>query len=308
MLFSKPQLLKDLAALIGAEFVGDPDFVVTGLNEVHKVQKGDLLFVDHPKYYDKALNSNATCILIDKAVDCPDQKALLISKDPFRDFNKLIAHFFPFIAVTEKMGNNVTVGDGTIIQPNCFIGNNVIIGKNCTIHSNVSIYDNCVRGDSVILHANVVIGSEAFYYQKRNGVYNKLLTCGRAIIEDDVEIGANSTIDKGVTGDTVIGRGTKIDNLVHVGHDTVVGKNCLFAAQVGIAGVTTIEDDVVLWGQVGVISDITIGKGAVVLAQSGVHKSLEGNTTYFGSPVSEARAKMKELAAFRKIPELIKKL
>jgi len=135
-----------------------------------------------------------------------------------------------------------------------------------------------------------------------------MLSCGRVVIHDNVEIGANSTIDKGVSGDTVIGKGSKLDNLVQVGHDTVIGKNCLFAAQVGIAGVVKIEDDVILWGQVGVQKDLTIGKGAVVLGQSGIPKSLEGNKTYFGSPVRDAREKMKELALIKQLPEIIEKL
>jgi UDP-3-O-[3-hydroxymyristoyl] glucosamine N-acyltransferase len=135
-----------------------------------------------------------------------------------------------------------------------------------------------------------------------------MYSCGRVLIHDDVEVGAGCTIDKGVSGDTVIGKGTKLDNHIHIGHDTVIGKNCLFAAQVGIAGVVTIEDDVILWGQVGVSKDLTIGKGAIVLAQSGIIKSLEQGKTYFGSPVQEAREKMKELALIKQLPEIIVKL
>jgi UDP-3-O-[3-hydroxymyristoyl] glucosamine N-acyltransferase len=153
-----------------------------------------------------------------------------------------------------------------------------------------------------------VLGADAFYFKRFPEGYEKMLSCGRVVIHDNVEIGANCTIDKGVSGDTVIGRGSKLDNLVHVGHDTVIGKNCLFAGQVGIAGVVKIEDDVILWGQVGVQKDITIGKGAVVLGKSGVPKSLEGNKTYFGSPVQEARQKMRELALVKQLPEVIEKL
>jgi UDP-3-O-[3-hydroxymyristoyl] glucosamine N-acyltransferase len=148
-----------------------------------------------------------------------------------------------------------------------------------------------------------VIGADAFYFKKRPAGYDKMLSCGRAIIRDRVEIGANCTVDKGVSGDTVIGEGTKFDNHVHIGHDTVIGKNCLFAAQVGVAGVVVVEDDVILWGQVGVQKDLVIGKGAVVLGQSGVPKSLEGGITYFGSPVREAREKMKELAMIKRLPK-----
>ena len=150
------------------------------------------------------------------------------------------------------------------IMPDAYIGNHVRIGKNCIIHPNVTILDHCIIGDNVIIQAGTVIGSDAFYYNKktnRDVHYKKMISCGRVIIEDCVEIGAGCTIDRGVSDDTVIGAGTKMDNMVHIGHDTVIGKNCLFAAQVGIAGATTIEDNVILWGQVGVSKTLTIGKG-----------------------------------------------
>ncbi|TNF25943.1 MAG: UDP-3-O-(3-hydroxymyristoyl)glucosamine N-acyltransferase, partial [Bacteroidetes bacterium] len=193
-------------------------------------------------------------------------------------------------------------------MPGVFIGKNVTIGDHCIIHPNVTIYDGCRIGDHVIIHSGTVIGADAFYYQRRSTGYAKLHSCGSVRIEDHVEIGASCTIDRGVTSETVIGHGTKIDNMVQIGHDTVIGKNCLFASQVGIAGVVTVEDDVILWGQVGVQKDLTIGKGAVVLGQSGLAKSLEGGITYFGSPVREAREKMKELALIKQLPTIIKEL
>jgi len=308
MKLKKPSSLKEIAALIKGKSIGKDDFPVTGFNEIHKVEKGDLTFVDHPKYYDKALQSAATIILINKEVECPPGKALIISDDPFRDYNILTTHFRKFRASEKLISDEATIGAGTVIQPGAFIGNNVAIGKNCLIHPGAVIYDHCMVGNNVIIHANTVIGSDAFYFKKRPEGYDKLISCGRVVIEDDVEIGACCTIDKGVSGDTVIGKGTKMDNHVHVGHDTVIGKNCLFAAQVGIAGVVTIEDDVILWGQVGVQKDLTIGKGAVVLGQSGIGKSLDGNKTYFGSPVRDARDKMKEIAMIKRLPELIQKL
>jgi UDP-3-O-[3-hydroxymyristoyl] glucosamine N-acyltransferase len=160
----------------------------------------------------------------------------------------------------------------------------------------------------VILHSGVVIGADAFYYKKRPAGYDRLLSCGKVVIEDNVEIGALSSIDRGVTGETVIGSGTKIDNHVQVGHDTKVGKNCLFASMVGISGACVIEDDVILWGQVGVPSKIRIGKGAVLLGQSAPAKSLEGGKTYIGSPADESMKKFPELAMIRKLPEIFVKL
>jgi len=301
--------LKEITSLIGgAEYEGSSDFLITGINEIHKVEKGDLTFVDHPKYYDKALNSAATTIIINKKVKCPENKALIFSENPFHDYNNLTLHFRPFEKATAPVSPSATIGEGTVLQPGVFVGNHVTIGKNCIIHANASIYDHCVIGDNVIIHSGAVIGSDAFYMKKEGGRYLKWNSCGRVVIQDDVEVGANCTIDRGVSGDTIIGQGTKMDNHIQIGHDTVIGKNCLFAAQVGIAGVVIVEDDVILWGQVGVQKDLTIGKGAVVLGQSGLAKSIEGNKIWFGSPVREAREKMKELALIKQLPGIIEKL
>jgi UDP-3-O-[3-hydroxymyristoyl] glucosamine N-acyltransferase len=300
MKFKSPQTLHTIAQLISAKYVGDDDFSITGINEIHVVEKGDIVFVDHPKYYSKALNSEATTILINKKVDCPEGKALLISDDPFRDFNKITTHFNPFIASKESISETASIGEGTVIQPNVFIGNNVQIGKHCLIHPNVTIYDNCVIGDHVTIHANTVLGADAFYYKNRPTGFDQLISGGRVVLENHVDLGASCTVDKGVTGDTTIKEGTKIDNQVHVGHDTVIGKKCLIASQTGIAGCVVIEDEVTIWGQVGTNSGITIGKGAVILGQTGVTKSIEGGKTYFGTPISESREKLKELAEIKR--------
>lgn len=300
MKFIKTLSLKQIASLLELEYVGNPNFEISGINEIHVVEKGDIVFVDHPKYYDKALNSAATTILINKKVECPIGKSLLISEDPFRDFNKLTLHFNPFIASKESISSSAIIGENTIIQPNVFIGNNVKIGKNCTIHPNVTIYDNSVIGNNVTIHANTVLGADAFYYKNRSEGFDKLISGGRVVLEDEVDLGASCTIDKGVTGDTKIGKGTKIDNQVHVGHDTVIGKKCLIASQTGIAGCVIIEDEVTIWGQVGTNSGITIGKGAIILGQTGVTKSVAGGKSYFGTPISESREKLKEMAEIKR--------
>jgi UDP-3-O-[3-hydroxymyristoyl] glucosamine N-acyltransferase len=301
MKFKSVQTLQKIASLIDATFVGESDFKISGINEIHVVEAGDIVFVDHPKYYEKALNSEATIILINKEVDCPEGKSLLISDNPFRDFNKITKHFSPFISSKVSIADTAIVGEGTIIQPNVFIGNNVSIGKNCLIHPNVTIYDNAIIGDQVIIHANTVLGADAFYYKNRPEGFDQLLSVGRVVVKNNVHIGASCTIDKGVTGNTTIGEGTKIDNQVHVGHDTKIGKKCLIASQTGIAGCVIIEDEVTLWGQVGTNSGITIGKGAVILGQTGVTKSVPGGKTYFGTPISESRAKLKELAFLKRL-------
>jgi len=308
MKFPKVYPLQEIANLLDCEFVGDKDFPVSGMNEIHVVEAGDIVFVDHPKYYDKALQSAATIILINKEVDCPEGKALLLSDDPFRDFNKLTHHFRPFRFSNVSISESAQIGEGTMIQPNTFIGHHVRIGQNCVIHSNVSIYDHTVIGDNVIIHAGTVLGADAFYYKKRPEGFDQLISGGRVVIHDNVGIGALCTIDKGVTGDTTIGEGTKLDNQVHVGHDTVIGKKCLIASQTGIAGCVIIEDEVTLWGQVGTTSGITIGAKAVIMGQTGVTKSVEGGKSYFGTPIEESREKLKQLANVKRIPEILNKL
>lgn len=308
MKFPQIHTLKQIATIISADYVGDPDFPVEGMNEIHVVTEGDIVFVDHPKYYDKALNSAATVILINKEVPCPEGKALLVSNDPFRDFNKLTEYFRPFEKSMAKIAESAEVGANTIIQPGVFIGNNVKIGDNCLIHSNVSIYDNTIIGNNVVIHANSVLGSDAFYYKTRPEGFDKLKSGGRVVIDHDVEIGACCTIDKGVSGDTFIGAGTKLDNLIQIGHDTIIGKKCLIASQVGIAGCVIIEDNVTVWGQVGMRSGITVKRGGVLMGKAGITKSTKADTIYTGNPAMEARLKLKEYAAVRKLPEIIDKL
>lgn len=303
MKFPRSYKLSEIAELVDCEYNGAQDHTITGINEIHVVESGDIVFVDHPKYYDKALNSAATTIIINKEVEAPAGKALIFSEDPFTTFNKITLHFSPKQAWHENTDNKID--PSAHIAPGVVLGHNIKIGARSVIHPNVVIYDNATLGNDVEIHSGTVIGSHAFYYKKANGEFTKMHSCGEVIIHDRAEIGAGCTIDKGVTGSTIIGEGTKIDNSVHIGHDTVIGKNCLVAAQVGIAGCVIMEDDITLWGQVGVRSDITIGKGAVVLAQTGISKGLEGGKTYFGSPVSESREKLKELANTRKIPGII---
>lgn len=311
MKFEKEVPVQWLADFLGAELIGDRNQIATGSNEIHKVTKGDISFVDFEKYYDKCLSSAASIIIINKAVDCPVGKTLLVVEDPFAEYVKLVKHFRPFQPLATIKSDSAIVGEGTTIQPGASVGNHVTIGRNCIIHSNVVLYDHTVIGDNCIIHGGSILGADAFYFKRRKEremQWDKLESCGRVVIGNDVEIGALCTIDKGVSGDTIIGDGTKLDNQVHIGHGCIIGKNCLFAAQVGVAGKTIIEDEVILWGQVGVNKDLTIGKGAVVYAQSGVPSSLEAGKVYFGSPVVEAREKMKEMNWIKRIPELWEKV
>lgn len=312
MKFSKPVTVQWIADLIKAEIVGNSSDEVFGINEIHKVEQGDLCFVDHPKYYDKCLNSEATHIIINtKNVNVPSGKNLLVVNEPFEAYLTIVNYFAPFTPAAKPVSDSAKIGEGTIIMPNVFIGKDVSIGNNCIIHPNVSLMDYTQIGNNVVIQAGTVIGSDAFYYntkKNRDVWYKRMQSCGNVIIEDDVEIGAGCTIDRGVTASTRIGAGTKIDNLVHIGHDTSIGKNCLFAAQVGIAGAVVIEDGVTLWGQVGVSKTLTIGTNTVVLAQSGVPSSLDANKIYFGSPAEDAQIKKREIVWIKRIPELWKKV
>lgn len=304
MKLKQPLSLQEISNLLKARSLGPENILVSGINEIHMVEPGDLTFVDHPKYYDKALNSKATTILINKEVMVPEGKNLIISDDPFRDYNFLTKYFAPIphpIDGKYSVGKNTKIGNGCIIYPGVVICDNVSIDDNSILYPNVVIYPETQIGKHVIIHAGSVIGSDAFYYKKRTDHYEKMHSCGGTHLADWVEIGSNCSIDRGVSGITRIGQGTKLDNQVHIGHDTVIGKNCIIAAQTGIAGVTTLEDDVILWGQVGVTKDITIGKGAIVSAKSGVSKSLEGGKSYFGVPAREFRKAYKELAALAKL-------
>lgn len=312
MKFASPVSVEWIADLIGAEVLGDAAAPARGINEIHRVESGDLCFADHPKYYDKCLNSAATFIIINtKEVAIPEGKALLVVDEPFEAYLKIVQHFRPFDPSYKSISDAATIGEGTVIMPNTFIGNHVTIGRECIIHPNVAILDYTTIGNNVVIQAGTVIGSDAFYYntkKNREMWYKRMQSCGNVVIEDSVEIGAGCTIDRGVTADTRIGAGTKMDNMVHIGHDVVIGKNCLFAAQVAIAGGTTLKDGVILWGQVGLSKTLTIGANVTVLAQSGVGKDLEDGKVYWGSPAEEALEKKKELIWVKRIPELWKKV
>ena len=293
MTFKSPQSLKTIAELINAKFIGDENFQVFGTNEIHRVKAGEIVFVNHPKYYNKALNSDATIILIDKEVACPEGKALLVSDDPFRDFNKINEHY-QGIQTFETTNQNLKIGENCKIHPSVIIGNDVTIGNNCMIFPNVVIGDRTVIGNNCIIQSGTVLGGDAFYYNKNAEGYRKMLSVGNVILEDHVEIGVNCSIDRGVTDSTIIKKGSKLDNLIQIGHDTVLGERTLVASGAMIAGCCIIEDDVQIWGQVGMASGKRVGKSAVLLGKTGVNRDLEGGKTYFGSLAEEFREYLKK--------------
>ncbi len=311
MQFPSPVSVDWLSEFTGAKVIGNREAFATGINEIHNVEEGDLVFVDHPKYFDKCLQSPASFIIINQEMEVPAGKTLLVVDDPFEVYQKIVNHFKPFVPSSVQVSASAVIGKNTVIMPNVFLGNQVTVGDNCILHPNVVVYDGCAIGDNVVIHAGTVIGSDAFYMntkKNRDTWYKKMTSCGTVKIEDDVEIGANCTIDRGVSAATIIGKGTKLDNLVHLGHEVVTGKNCLLAAQVGVAGGTVLGDGVILWGQVGVNKTISIGDNAIVMGQAGVTSSIAGNKTYWGTPIDEFYSKRKELVLLKRLPEIWEKI
>ena len=308
MKFDQPLSVDEVVSIIAQPVTvkGDASAWVTGINELHSVTEGDLTFVDCDKYYKRVLESNATFVILnDDTLPCPDGKVLIVSDDPLRDYLAVVRRFITFTPQTGNIHPSAKIGEGTVIQPCVCIGENVVIGKNCLIHSNVSIYANTIIGDNVIIHSNSTIGADGCYFQKRPDGWIKLESCGSVEIGNDVEVGCNCCIDKGVSGVTYIGDGTKFDNLVQVGHDTHIGKRVLLGAQCGIAGCTFIDDDCKIWAKSSVNKDLYIAKGTILLACSAIDKSVhEENATLFGVPAINATTKWKEMVYERKLPSL----
>jgi UDP-3-O-[3-hydroxymyristoyl] glucosamine N-acyltransferase len=299
MKLNTPIPVRDLAKRYNMKLIGNENQLIYGINEIHKVEEGDLTFVDVEKYYDKSIHSAATIILINKEVEAPNGKTLLITETPFDVYNQLVLETRPIIPQMHAISETAYIHPSAIIEANVTIGHYAVIGANSRIQCNSVIGEYSVIGNNVNIQQGVVIGSDAFYFKKTADGYKKWRSGGRVIIQDYVDIGSGCTINKGVSGDTIIGEGTKIDCLVQIGHGVEIGKHCLIASQVGIAGKTIIGDHCVFYGQVGITQNLIIGDRVVVLAKSGVDKNLETGKTYFGVPVGEVRSKMREMAALR---------
>ena len=324
MKLEKPVTLSQIADILKAKFIGDPDHIVSGINEIHMVEEGDLTFVDVKKYYKTALSSAATTILINQEIEPPAGKGLVIVDEPFTAFNQLGEYFQPSLPVSTEgkprlgagvslgrnvvFGENVVIGDGTEIGHNVVIGSNVTIGAQCRIYHNVTINDHVVVGNHVVLNAGVVLGGEALYFKSRPETKEKLLTKGRVVIHDHVDIGANTTIDRGVTGDTIIGEYTKLDNLIMIGHDVQIGKRCILAGQAGIAGTVVIEDDCYLWGKAGASKDAHLSKGTVLNMSAIAIGKTEPGKSYVGIYAKPRMQFFREDIAVSKLPQYLKLL
>ena len=308
MKFLQPIPVRELSLQTHSEIIGDADGSITGLNEIHNVVSGDVTFVDHEKYYSLALSSAATFIFINKKIEAPAGKTLLYNVDPFIAYNALATVMQPTLHSSASIARSASIGAGTIIYPNAFIGENVSIGRNCIIYPNATIYPYTILGDNVIIHGNSTIGGDAFYYKGRGTHFDKMHTAGRVVIHDHVEIGSGCTIDAGVSADTVIGSGTKLDSQVHVGHDSTIGEHCIICAQVGIAGNVRIGNFVTMYGKSALSKNISVGDRAVLMGSSASAKSLEAGKTYLGTPADEIHRASRQFAIVRMLPDLWDKL
>jgi UDP-3-O-[3-hydroxymyristoyl] glucosamine N-acyltransferase len=299
MKFPKPISIKEIAAEIDARIIGDDTLIASGINEIHKVEAGDITFSDVKKYFKKSLESAATIIMLNEETDCPEGKAILICDEPFAKYDYLVRKFRPFEPLNKHQSESAQIGEDTIIEPGVVIGNHVKIGSNCYIQANAYIGDYTEIGDHVQIQVGAIIGTDAFYFKKYADRFEQWRSGGHVVIEDHVSIGAGCTINKGVSGITRIGKNSILDCQVHIGHGAVIGERCLLAAQVGIGGKTIVGNDVVMYGQVGVAQNIKIVDGVVLSAQSGVSKSLTEKDIYFGSPADTMKRMHRQLAWLR---------
>lgn len=320
--------LKEIAKFIDGEVIGDESIVITGAAGIKEAREGQITFLANPKYFPLIDKTSASAIITSRQVEA-SLKPVIRVNSPSLAFSQIVSLFAPCEATHPKgihpsailgknvsLGNGVAVGayaviedevcigDGTIIYSGCFVGHDSKIGSKTLIYPNVSIRERILIGDRVIVHNGTVIGSDGFGYVTIEGLHEKIPQGGTVEIEDDVEIGANVTIDRARFDKTIIGRGTKIDNLVQIGHNVVIGENSIIVAQAGIAGSTTIGKGVTIAGQAGLVGHITIGDKAVVAAQAGVTKSVPANTVVSGYPAKPHETARKVNACVQNLPKL----
>ncbi len=324
--------LKEIAQLIEGELIGNPDIVITGISGIKEAKEGDITFLANPKYFHLMKTTKASAIITSKDIT-DSKKPLIRTENPSLAFAKVVSLVAPndirhpkgihptaIIDETARLGKNISVGaytiiekgveigDNSIIYGGCYIGHYTHIGSDCLIYPNVSIRERIEIGSRVIIHSGAVIGSDGFGFATVKGVQEKIPQIGTVVIEDDVEIGANVTIDRARFDKTVIGKGTKIDNLVQIAHNVVIGKNCIIVAQAGISGSTSLGEGVILAGQAGVVGHITIGEGSIVAAQAGVTKSVPPHTKVSGYPAKPHDVAKRVNACVQRLPQLYKKI
>jgi len=320
--------LREIADILGAKIIGSPDVIITGIAGIKEAKEGDITFVSNPKYLNFINETKASAVIASCELK-NSSKSILKTDNPSLAFAKVVSLFNPqkkvinpgvhpsvILGKDVKLGKDVAIGpyvvledsvkigDKCVIYPGVYIGYDSIIGGDCLIYPNVSIREKTSIGDRVIIHNGTVIGSDGFGYDTKDGVHHKIPQVGCVVIEDDVEIGANVTIDRARFDKTIIGKGTKIDNLVHIAHNVTTGKNCIIVAQAGISGSTTLGNNVTLAGQSGLVGHLTVGDNVIVGAQAGVTKSIPPNTFVSGYPAKPHKEATKINAYIQRLPEL----
>lgn len=325
--------LGDLAENVGGRLFGDPDFLIQGVREPGEAGEEDLVFLFNPHILSVVLQSRARAVVAGKGfAERLEGKYVIEVENPRLAFIRILSYFFPsfrpprgvhplaFVHPQATLGVDVSIGafavieegaflgDRTCVFPQVYVGRGVKVGRDCVLHPHVVIREHCVLGDRVILHSGVVVGADGFGYEWTGEKYERVPHVGKVIIEDDVEVGANATIDRATLGCTRIGRGTKIDNLVMVAHNVHIGNHVIIVAQSGIAGSSEIGDGVIIGGQAGIIDHCRVGKGARVAARAGVTVEVQPGETVSGFPAQEHHRELRERALVRKLPEMWRKL
>lgn len=323
--------LRKLASIIGGKVIGAPEQVIRGVSDIKEGAPDTVTFLFNPKHQKLINQTSASAIIVSDATLLNDKNGIVVD-NPRLAMVKVLELFEPpnnrekgihttaIIHKSVKIGKNVDIGafsvighnsqiaDGTTIHNNVSVGDKVIIGTNVTIYPQVAIYSRTNIGNNVIIDMGTVIGSSGYGYETENDIHHKIPQIGSVVIDDDVDIGANCTIDRGTIGSTVIGKGTKLDNLVHIAHNVKIGKGCLLMGLVGIAGSTTIGNYCIFAGQSGVKNGVNIGDRAIFVSKAGATKSLPGNKIYAGMPAREIHEKNKRDAAYSQISSLKKRL
>ncbi len=322
--------LTALASLVHGEIIGDQDIDIRGVSGILEAQEGDITFLSSKKYVKDLPQCKASCLIVKEPLKESGITQLKVS-NPYLAYAKLLEYFYvkpqkpigiskqAFVSDTAHLGKDVSVfpfayisdgasiGDGTVIYPYVYIGEGTSVGERCVLYPHVTLREKIKVGNNVIIHAGSVIGSDGFGYVLDGATYHKIPQVGSVVIEDNVEIGSNVSIDRATTGETTIGKGTKIDNLVQIAHNVTIGKNSIVVSQVGIAGSTEIGDYVTLGGQVGIVDHLKIESQTMIGAQSGIMSSLSKGI-YSGSPALPHREWLKSQAVFVRLPELQKRI
>lgn len=306
--------LKELAAHIGAEVVGDGDVIVSSANTLEEAQPGQISFLANPKYAQQIETTNASAVIVSPSVKS-DRVALLKTKDPYFAFANAViklhgyrAHLHQGIHPRAHVEPTATIGEGTILYPGVYVGPRARIGRDCILFPNVVVYDDCIVGDRVAIHASTSIGQDGFGYATHKAEHHKIPQVGNVIIEDDVEIGANCAVSRAALGSTIIGKGTKIDSLVTIGHGAQIGPHGLLVAQVGVAGSVKIGHHVTIAGQVGTAGHLKIGNNVTIGAKSGVMEDLPDQGTFIGTPAMPALHARRVYSIFTQLPDLLQRI